>query len=307
MGEHTASAFPPYDFGSVEREQNSSQSRSTAYTVHTRTHTAPMLAVFDMRAGGESFFHTQTELVTKLAVLLMAVVRPEWKGVRGIDWSQVLLFGPPSLAPVLELLRSANAIRTPSGQPHPILSPSRFVAHEWTPGLRHHFKRLLLLDIRPPQPLAAAVASGGAMAGTPKRSSPHLKLALQRTRQGWRVPQGPLYRLHYPRRAGLLLHRALLRHAAALTSEGVRREDRPRIVYYSRHDGKTTSRVVKGEKKLVSALRDRFGPAMVVYRHHPDAQSRLADAARTFAGATAVIGPHGSGLASLIYCDPVWA
>ena len=85
------------------------------------------------------------------------------------------------------------------------------------------------------------------------------------------------------------------------------------------------------QRYLLDALKARFGAALAVYKSDygadlvatPDAErmrrathtkgggneaespspTRLIDAAKTFGAATAVVGPHGFGLANILYCE----
>ena len=50
----------------------------------------------------------------------------------------------------VELLRKANLLVDADGQPHRLLQPANIIYHRWSPGLRYHFKRLILLDTAPP-------------------------------------------------------------------------------------------------------------------------------------------------------------
>jgi capsular polysaccharide biosynthesis protein len=159
----------------------------------------------------------------------------------------------------------------------------------------------------PPLPLAENGLSAATAAATVTPPHPpyrKLKLALHRTRQSWRVHYNSLYRLHFPRRAALLLHRAVIRTAAHLADNTATADAPPRILYYSRADPSLGHLVVKGERNLIDALRAKFGAALAVYRerHQLDGQ-RLLEAARTFGAATAIVAPHGVGLANIIYCE----
>ena len=76
----------------------------------------------------------------------------------------------------------------------------------------------------------------------------------------------------------------------------------PRILYYSRLDGRA-KRVVKGEKRLLEQLHARFGASSVrVFSGGVKPDPRRA--ARAFGRAQAVVGPHGAGLANLVYTEP---
>jgi capsular polysaccharide biosynthesis protein len=76
----------------------------------------------------------------------------------------------------------------------------------------------------------------------------------------------------------------------------------PRILYYSRLDGQA-KRVLKGEKRLLEQLHARFG-ANSVQLFSGGAQPDPRRAARAFGRAQAVVGPHGAGLANLVYAEP---
>ena len=135
-----------------------------------------------------------------------------------------------------------------------------------------------------------------------------LKLNLRSSRQRWRIYDTPLYNLHFPRRPALLLQRCILAAAmppgAQPDEEGQAQEawTAPRILYYSRADGQA-KRVVKGEKRIIEQLQARFGQSSVqvfVGGTTPDPRR----AARAFGNAQAVVGPHGAGLANLVYAEP---
>lgn len=128
--------------------------------------------------------------------------------------------------------------------------------HVWSPGVRYHFKRLLLLDIEPPR-----LHSGGGAAEPSATSTTNLKLALLRTRQSWRIPVGSPFRLHYMRRSGLLLHRASVRLAAGCVHGASSEDSAPHILFLQSHADEKYG-VIKGEKKLIDALRARFGDAL---------------------------------------------
>ena len=146
-----------------------------------------------------------------------------------------------------------------------------------------------------------------ANAKTASRNIPALNLGY--SRQRWRIYDTPLYNLHFPRRAALLLQRCLL--AAAMPAgaqpeaegeaEGGGAWSSPRLLYYSRLDH--AKRVVKGEKRLLEQLRARFGASSVrVFAGGATPDPRRA--ARAFGRAQAVVGPHGAGLANLVYTEP---
>ena len=139
-------------------------------------------------------------------------------------------------------------------------------------------------------------------------SPTNLKLALHRTRQSWKIPYGSPYRLHYMRRAGLHLHRTLVRYAVGAADGVATADSKPQIIYYQR--GERKNRNVKGEKKLIEALRGRFGEALIVVKgpeaHHfaEMGTASLLEVATVYSRATAVISAHGPGLNHMLYCEP---
>ena len=89
----------------------------------------------------------------------------------------------------------------------------------------------------------------------------------------------------------------------AMSSDGRRSApwSSPRILYYSR-DGQG-KRAVKGEKRLLEQLEATFGQGSVqVFSGGSTPDPRRA--ARQFSSARVVIGPHGAGLANLIFAEP---
>ena len=199
-------------------------------------------------------------------------------------------------------------------QPHRLLHSNNVILHKWTAGLRYSFKRLLLIDSSPPLPMTPTDAATGAplpgrssaMAASEGRTRSgvrHLKLALHRTRQSWSVHYDSLYRLLHPRRAALFLNRAVVRTAANVADGTASIDAPPRVLYYSRVDAYGRL-VVKGERNLIDALRAKFGAALAIYRGPTEVSLHtLVEAAKTFGAATAIVAPHGAGLANLIYCE----
>ena len=305
VGEHTASALPPWNFGIVGREQNHTFDKQEPFPVQSRSVHAPVFAISNMLKpftgklmGRDNYF--QTGALTKMLLLLKAVVEPEWGGLQ-LDWKSSKLFVPKRLSAALDILKDSNLLVGKDGTAmHHFLKPSNRIVWEWTPGLRYQFKRLILLDSLPPEP-------------TTGRDPPprNLKLALHRTRQSWRVHYDSLYRLTFPRRGGLMLHRAVIRAAAGVADGTATADAPPRILYYSRSDPSLPSLVVKGEKNLIDALERKFGAALAIYRS-PESDNyndekgegtKLIDAAKTFGAATAIIAPQGVGLANILYCE----
>lgn len=206
-----------------------------------------MVSAFEslhFHAGGVSDAHGfQMESLTKLLLLLKAVVEPEWEALKSVNWSHAKLFLPEPLASALSILRDHSLMLGRDGNRHPIFTPTSLIKHSWTPGLRYQFKRLFLLDTMPP---AVTPAPSSTPASKPAAS---LKLALLRTRQGWRVHHENLYRLLLPRRGALLLHRTLVRAAAELVDGTATIDAPPRILFYSRDGGRFDHHVIKGEQK----------------------------------------------------------
>lgn len=294
-GEHSASGFLPWDFGVLDREQNGSYSKQQPSVVTERTLSAPTFGVFDLRGGSTAFWHYQIELVTRLALLLKAVVEPRWDADGELDeleWSQAQLFVPATLAPIVRVLADSSIFNRDPVVSRLLRDGHGLVTYSWQAGLRIHFKRLLLLDVAPP------------LHETGRPTHRMLKLNLRATRQKWRIYDTPLYNLHFPRRPGLLLQRCLLRAAMPPpASHGSWAE--PRILYYSRGDGQS-KRVVRGERKLIEKLREQFGRKSVqVFQGGTTPDPKRA--ARLFSKAVIVIGPHGAGLANLVYCEPTTA
>ena len=285
-GEHTASGFLPWDFGVLDREQNGSYNRPAPFEVRTRSITAPTFGVLDLRGGGAAYWHFQLELVSKLLVLLSAVVELEWEGLgEGFEWDAAKLCVPHQLLPILHLLRDSNLFTRTAAR---LLSDSGLVTYRWAPGTRYTFKRLFLLESAP------ALRAGAADAAK------HERLPLKNTRQRWRLLNTPTYELHFPRRSALMLQRALMRAAAAAAAD--ERRLRPRLLYYTRSDGQA-KRVVKGERRLLERLRDRFGQKRIAV-YASGATLDPVRSVRQFAMADAVLGPHGASLANLVFCEP---
>ena len=297
MGEQSASGWPHTTFGHVEREKNHSHDKKVPFPVVTKATTAPVFGVVDVRAALHEPLGMAADVCTKMLLLLKAVIEPEWDALRGA-YEQVgkrhgaKLFVTEPLKPFLRILRRANLVRGKDGQPHPLLDEVNWIVHEWMPGLRYSFKRLILIDVVPPTPRSA---NEDAAAGYR-----NLKLALHRTRQTWRIYSSSLHRLRYPRRASMLLHRAMIRSAAGIADGTATVEAPPRILLYSRVD--MDRLVIKGEKSLFEALQSRFGKALAVFRVGTQ-HLRVIDAAKTFGTATAVVGPHGGGLVGIMYCE----
>jgi len=270
----------------LDREQNGSYNRPAPFEVRTRSITAPTFGVLDLRGGGAAYWHFQLELVSKLLVLLSAVVELEWEGLgEGFEWDAAKLCVPHQLLPILHLLRDSNLFTRTAAR---LLSDNGLVTYRWAPGTRYTFKRLLLLESAP------ALRAGAADAAK------HERLPLKNTRQRWRLLNTPTYELHFPRRSALMLQRALMRAAAAAAAD--ERRLRPRLLYYTRSDGQA-KRVVKGERRLLERLRDRFGQKRIAV-YASGATLDPVRSVRQFAMADAVLGPHGASLANLVFCEP---
>ena len=205
-GEHTASAFLPWDYGVLDREQNGSYNRPHPFEVRELQIAEPAFGVFDLRGGANAFWHYQMELVTKLILLLKLVLEP--RGAlsaslgtvkQTIAWDQARLFLPATLGPMVEVLRDARLFTEQDGSPLRILQVSprshrpslvaavpptcavlawqepALIRWRWQPGARVHFSRLFLVDVIPP------------LHETAKASHRMLKLNLMATRQRWSV------------------------------------------------------------------------------------------------------------------------
>lgn len=306
-GEHTASAFMPWDFGVLDREQNGSYNRQQPFEVREMSVGEPAFGVFDLRGGANAFWHYQMELVTKLILLLKLVLEPHGalspslaaeNGAQPVAWDKVRLFIPATLGPIVDVLRKARLFTEKDGSHLRVLQEPSLIRWSWQPGARVHFSRLFLVDVAPP------------LHETAKASYRMLKLNLRATRQRWRIYDTPLYNLHFPRRPALLLQRCVLAAAmpsvpfAAVASEGRHSEvwATPRILYYSRSDGQG-KRAVKGEKRLLEQLEATFGVGAVQV-FSGGSMPDLRRAARQFSSAQVVLGPHGAGLANLIFSEP---
>lgn len=99
-----------------------------------------------------------------------------------------------------------------------------------------------------------------------------------------------------PQAEGLRALRDALRPAR---QQGEQHQGRPVVVYCSRAGER--SRRVANERALLAALRSAF-PRMRVVVH--TRQMAPAEAVALFAGAAAVVGPHGAGLSHALFCPP---
>ena len=146
-GEHTASGFLPWDLA-CSTASRTARTTGRRRSRRTRSITAPTFGVLDLRGGGAAYWHFQLELVSKLLVLLSAVVELEWEGLgEGFEWDAAKLCVPHQLLPILHLLRDSNLFTRTAAR---LLSDNGLVTYRWAPGTRYTFKRLFLLEPAPP-------------------------------------------------------------------------------------------------------------------------------------------------------------
>ena len=269
----------------LDREQNGSYNRPAPFEVRTRSITAPTFGVLDLRGGGAAYWHFQLELVSKLLVLLSAVVELEWEGLGdGFEWEAAKLCVPHQLLPILHLLRDSNLFTRTAAR---LLSDSGLVTYRWAPGTRYTFKRLFLLSRLPPSAPAPPTppkherrcsrtrGSGGGCSTRRPTSSTSAAL-------GADAPARPHARGGGGggRRAAAAAAAAVL-HAVGRPGEAGGQRRAPPVGAAARSLARSGSRSTRPRATL--------DPVRSV---------------RQFAMADAVLGPHGASLANLVFCEP---
>ena len=140
------------DFGAIDREQNVSYDRSERYEPKLRQVTSPTFAIFDMRGATSSLFNTQCNLLSKLIVLLEAILVPLASGASpgdhslgslDVEWADAKIFVTRQLAAIIRSLRESGAldVTRPDGT---TFTPRRFsdesiLEFKWVPGVRMIF------------------------------------------------------------------------------------------------------------------------------------------------------------------------
>ena len=110
-----------WDFGVVDRERNSSYDKVQRVDVRSRTIAGSTFAAFDVRGTG-GLYNTQAGMLSKLLVLIKAVIEPRWKALGSVDWAHAKLFVTTEQAATIRLLRDQVLALPPP--PHSPIHPN---------------------------------------------------------------------------------------------------------------------------------------------------------------------------------------